>query len=240
MSNFSFLTLILDKVAGRHHPRDQSICTRDIHLLVGSSQGKLKRDITVSHFINKLTNIKYIYQACMEEIFGEEDARQFLIDGLYTAEQDSRGYFNFQPNGPHGSRSPPLRFPTKIIRVSIMTYAQILHLLVSNNYNRKNYPNILKNISFSVRCHSSLDHPIPASTTRITTNQTWTIEWICVRRTIHLLLHHLPSRGLLLHWCDHHPRGIVITQTFRTRSQSLKILERDEFCLFDLRPSSRA
>ena len=43
--------IFLDKVAGRHHPRDQSICKRDIHLLVGSSQGKLKRDIVVSTYL---------------------------------------------------------------------------------------------------------------------------------------------------------------------------------------------
>ena len=70
-------------------------------------------------------------------IFGEELGSRFLVDGLYCAKSDSRGYYDFQPSGVHGSQSPPLRFTTKILKISQMTYAQILHLLVSSYLNHK-------------------------------------------------------------------------------------------------------
>ena len=64
-------------------------------------------------------------------LFGEELGRRFLVDGLHAAEKDSRGFVNFRPSNVFGSNSPPLRFQTKVINIGMMTYEQILQLLVS-------------------------------------------------------------------------------------------------------------
>ena len=139
-----YLIQSLDQKYFCYHRKGQGLGRRDIHLLVGSSNGKLKRDITVSIyqliFQNAFPGIIVSIKALVETIFDEADAARFLVDGSYCADKDSRsGYYNFRPSEVHGSKSPPGRFLTKVLRVSQMTYCQILHLLVSLTWKLRFY-----------------------------------------------------------------------------------------------------
>ena len=129
----------LQKVYKEARPDEQNIMDNDLFIFVGNNQTKLRRDAIVSV---KSTSHKFIYlfiykiyynlfiQKFIEGAFGEAKRQETVSEEFFTCVRDAHGCTNYQPQD-RAAHNANMSFPSLRIRISRLTFSEILHLCVS-------------------------------------------------------------------------------------------------------------